>query len=78
MLYYRVKQEDDQRKRVNEKGKILGFYIAGELVTKSEAQQKGYETDRMELIETSRSNTYWCFGARFAADDNKVRIWQEH
>lgn len=77
MQYYRVKAEDDQRPRYKGK-KNIGFYIAGEVVTEKEARKMGYDTNRMELIETSKSNTYWLFGARFIADESKVRVCRHH
>lgn len=76
MLYYRVKDEDDQRKIIK-KNRITGFYIAGEIVTEREAKKKDYELSRLETIETSRSNTYWLFGARFVSDESKVKIWRD-
>ena len=75
MLYYRVKDEDDQRKIIK-KNRVTGFYIAGEILTEREAKKKGYDISRLEAIETSKNNTYWLFGTRFVSDNSKVKIWQ--
>lgn len=75
MVYYRVKQEDDNRPRYKGK-RHVGIYIGGEIVTEIEAKKKGYDVSRLEQIETSKNNTYWFFGARFIADENKVRLCQ--
>lgn len=75
MIYYRVKQEDDNRKRYRGK-KMIGFYIGGEIVTEREALKQNYDLSRLERIETSKHNTYWCFGARFVSDESKVRTCQ--
>lgn len=77
MKYYRVKPEDDQRKRYKSKRgrkEIAGIYIANELVTAKEAKRENYDPARMQLIETSQRNTYFCFGARFVDDESKVKI----
>lgn len=78
MKYYRVKPEDDQRKRYksskNGYSEIIGIYIADQLVTAKEAKQGNYDIYRMQLIETSKNNTYFCFGARFVDDESKVKI----
>lgn len=80
MKYYRVKAEDDQRPRYRQiKGHAghvekIGIYIANELVTAKEAKRRNYDTARMQPIETSKSNVYFCFGARFVDDEGKVKI----
>lgn len=80
MKYYRAKAEDDQRPRYRQaKGRAghvekIGIYIANELVTAKEAKREGYDPARMQLIETSQRNTYFCFGARFVTDESKVKI----
>lgn len=77
MKYYRAKAEDDQRKRYKSKNgysEIVGIYIADELVTAKEAKRGNYDPARMQLIETSKNNTHFCFGARFVNDESKVKI----
>lgn len=80
MKYYRAKAEDDQRGRYRQiKGHAghvekIGIYIANELVTAKEAKRGGYDPARMQLIETSKNNTYFAFGARFVTDESKVKI----
>ena len=83
MKYYRAKAEDDQRPRYRQiKGHAghvekIGIYIANELVTAKEAKRGNYDISRMQLIETSKNNTYFCFGARFANDESKVKICRQ-
>lgn len=80
MKYYRARKEDDQRPRYRQiKGHAghvekIGIYIANELVTAKEAKRGNYDPARMQLIETSQRNTYFCFGARFVDDESKVKI----
>lgn len=70
--YYRVRPADDQRKRYNEKRQFIGIYIANEVLTPREARNGHYDLNRLEAIQTSRKNVYWCFGVRFVDDETKV------
>ena len=74
MKYYRVKQQDDQRKRYNNKWQFIGIYIGGEVLTPREAKLGHYDTARLEQIETPKTNVYWCFGARFVDEEAKVKV----
>ncbi len=78
MKFYRVRPEDDQRKRYSpKKARFIGIYVANELVSIAEAKHGNYDTSRMELVETTKGNTFWCFGARFAIDDSLVTLIEQ-
>lgn len=78
MKYYKVRKEDDQRKRYKRSksghGEILGIYIADELLTAKEAKRGNYDLNRLQPIETSERNTYFCFGVRFADNEKAVAL----
>lgn len=76
MTYYRVKNEFDNRRRWKyaRRGglEIDGIYIGGELFTPAEYRKECRThligADIFETVDLSRKNTYWSFGARFAAE----------
>lgn len=77
MKYYKVRPEDDQRPRYRQiKGHVekIGIYIANELVTEAEAKKGGYDPNRMQPVKTHPLNCYWLFGARFADNENAVKL----
>lgn len=78
MNYYKVRKEDDQRGRYRRRGRALvekiGIYVANELLTAKEAKRGNYDPNRLQLIETSKRNTYFCFGVRFADNENAVAL----
>lgn len=68
MEYYKVKPSADQ---IPVAFGSSHRFIANELITKKEAKRMKADQKRLnehcELIEHSKNNTYWCFGARFKA-----------
>lgn len=63
MKYFKVKPEFDNKPRSD--GSIL---VANELYTEHEVKQFGIPTCRLDSIEVSPKNTYFCFGARFMSE----------
>lgn len=61
MKYYKVKPEAGQKDRGD--GTI---YIANELYTEKEKERLSLKEEFLELIEVSKRNVYFFFGARFA------------
>ena len=65
MTYYMAKNEMDGEHRKYMNGKIAGEWIGGELLTFAEVK-KFYNWEQIVTkIITKKTNTYWCFGARF-------------
>ena len=60
MLYYKVKQEADQKRR-----KDGSIYIAEELYTQKEVEKLQLNTNLMNLVNVNKNRTYFFFGARF-------------
>ena len=65
MLYYKVKQEADQKRR-----KDCSIYIADELYTQKEVEKLQLNTNFMNLVNVNKNKTYFFFGARFQAEAN--------
>ena len=68
MKYYKVKQEYDNTKRVvlkNGKKVIDGILVGTELYTPAEKKRILNNDDCFELVEVSKKQIYWFFGARF-------------
>lgn len=68
MIYYRVRREYDNfpKDPINRDGDIL---IGGELYTEKEFNKLHLylvNAGAFERVEIPKSQTYWCFGARFA------------
>lgn len=61
-LYYKVKPQYDQKRRVD--GSI---YIANELYTEKEVEKLRLDTQCLLPVMVNR--TYWCFGARFESEE---------
>lgn len=74
MKFYRVKPEADQKRIYNaNKTKYLGFLIANELITPSEAQRHyggNIPCGCLETVEIKKTKTYWSFGARFESKED--------
>lgn len=69
MVYYMVKDEMDGKHRKLANHKIEGEWISGELLTPAEIR-KFYNWEQVVTkIITKKTNTYWCFGARFMDKD---------
>ena len=61
MLYYKVKpQYDNHRKNDGD------IYIANELYTQKEVIQQKLNKDYLDVVEVSKNQIYFFFGARFA------------
>ena len=86
MNYYRVKAEYDQKPRIkNHKLKIKrvqdGVFIANELYTAGELE-KFYipiekECEMFEHVVIPKNKVYWCFGCRFAIEEEKDKESQK-
>lgn len=61
MQYYKVKPQYDNRRKDN--GDI---YIADELYTQQEVIQQKLNKDYLDVVEVSKNQIYFFFGARFA------------
>ena len=61
-LYYKVKPQYDQKRRVD--GSI---YIANELYTEKEVEK--LRLDVKCLLPVMVNKIYWCFGARFESEE---------
>lgn len=61
MKYYKVKPENDQRRRCD--GSIL---IANELYTEKELNRYKIAAARCDVVQIPKTAVYFCFGARFA------------
>jgi hypothetical protein len=72
MKYYRVKPENDNRRRFKfHRGgglEIDGIWIANELYTPKEISKYPGGVLMCEPVEISRKKIYWFFGARFSSD----------
>ena len=70
MLYYRVKPENDNKKRFKFKrggGLILdGIYVKNELYTPAEIKKYLGAVSYCERVEIPKNKIYFFFGARFA------------
>ena len=62
MIFYRVKKEYDNRKRVD--GSIL---VQNELYTEQEVQRYKIPFGYVEKVEEKRASIYWFFGSRFGS-----------
>lgn len=60
MKYYRIKEEHDNKKRID--GSIL---VGNELYTEKEVEKYHIPISYCDIIEVSRKKTYFFFGARF-------------
>lgn len=75
MLYYRVPANMDNKplyKRNTSPGpRCLNgwFLIGGELLTPAECRNRNAPVERLEPVNVKRTETYFCFGARFACSD---------
>lgn len=70
MKYYRVRKHADQFPK-NPKVRDGNIFIADELYTTAEfnkLQYVGYSSV-FEIVDIPKNKTYWCFGARFAAEE---------
>lgn len=75
MKYYRIRKEFDNVRKACFRNNRLhndGVYIGNELYTEKEWKKHKEKyllpalTEKMcELVEISKNNTYWFFGARF-------------
>lgn len=63
MQFFKVKPEFDNKSRPD--GSIL---IANELYTEREVKRFGIPACRLDSIEVSPRDTYFCFGARFLSE----------
>ncbi len=61
MLYYKVKADADNKKRLD--GSI---YIANELYTPKEIEKLKLNKAFLQPVEVSKNRVYFFFGARFA------------
>ena len=61
MKYYKVKPEADNKRRSD--GSI---YVANELYTEKEAEKFKLNKAFLDVVEVSKRNVYWFFGARFS------------
>lgn len=68
MLYYKVKPQFDQKRRID--GSIL---IANELYTISELFKYRIEQECVEPTNISQRDTYFFFGARFKNKNAKEK-----
>jgi hypothetical protein len=73
MVYYRVKQENDNRTRFKfHRGgglEIDGIFIGGELYTPKEIAKYPGGVAMCDPVEVSRKQVYFFFGARFAQSE---------
>jgi len=71
MTYYKVKPQYDNKTRYtwNNKGQGVsnGILIANELYTPAEFRKLANCPAWFDVVEVSRKNVYFFFGARFAA-----------
>lgn len=67
MQYYRVLPQYDQQYK-NPKIHDGNIYIANELYTVREVEKQQLNVAYMELVDIPKTNVYWFFGARFAAN----------
>jgi hypothetical protein len=61
MKYYKIKKENDNRRR-----KDGSIYVANELYTEKEKEKYNIPEDYCDVIEISKRNVFFCFGARFS------------
>jgi hypothetical protein len=73
MVYYRVKPEADQKHK-NPKIHDGNVYISGEIYTAGEVERQKLNPAHLEKINVKKTETYWCFGARFTHPHAKVDI----
>ena len=62
MIFYRVKKEYDNCKRVD--GSIL---VQNELYTEKEVQRYKIPMSCVDKVEEERDSVYWFFGARYGS-----------
>ena len=60
MLFFRVKEEHDNKKKGND------IYIGNELYTLKEVNSQNLNINFLEKVEIPKNKVYWCFGARMA------------
>ncbi len=60
MIYYRVREEFDQRRLPK-----FDFLIANELYTTRERRELPISDEAFEKVNVPKTRTYWLFGARF-------------
>lgn len=60
MKYYKIKQDYDNKRRKD--GSIL---VGNELYTEKELEKYNIPTSYCDIVEVSRKDTYFFFGARF-------------
>lgn len=74
MKYYRVKPQYDNKVRYkwnnHKQGVPDGILIANELYTPKEFERLANCPAWFEVVEISKSNIYFCFGARFERCNN--------
>lgn len=72
MVYYRVKSENDNKRRYKfHRGgglEIDGIYVANELYTAKEIEKYLGGVTMCEKVNISKNKTYFFFGARFSDD----------
>lgn len=61
MKYYKIKKEHDNKKRKD--GSIL---IENELYTEKELKKYNIPVDYCDIVEVSKRQVYFFFGARFS------------
>ena len=61
MKYYKVKPEYDNKRRSDN-----NIYIANELYTEKEVEKYHINKSYCDIVNISKSETYFFFGARFA------------
>lgn len=61
MKYYKIKKEHGNRRR-----KDGSIYIANELYTENEKEKYNIPLNYCDVVEISKRNVYFFFGARFS------------
>ena len=61
MKYYKIKAEHDNRRR-----KDGSIYVANELYTEKEKEKYNIPLNYYDVVEISKRNVYFFFGARFS------------
>ena len=61
MKYYKVKPEYDNKRRNDN-----NIYIANELYTEKEAEKYHINKNYCDIVNVSKNETHFFFGARFA------------
>lgn len=65
MKYFKINEKDGGKHRVTVRGKVDGEWVANELLTFAEARNYKNIESVSTIVEVKKTNTYWCFGARF-------------